>query len=420
MDITRHTRDGRLLLAVSGRIDGYWADHLNTVVSDAVRQGYRRIRVDCANVTFLSSAGIGVLVQCHKQLTGISGAFHVTNPSKPVLTLLDMTRLTDILVDRTASEESPAETGVHRRSIVRDGLHARVHDFEDAAPLVCRAIGDAPGAEGRTATTACSNLGEIAPAVAIGVGAFGAGFDDCRSRFGEWLAVGGAAVYQPGDGTNVADYLVAHGPLGGDVQLLHGLVCEGGFRQLITFETMSIETPIGLSTLIRLALDESGATAAAIVMVAEASGLVGAAIRRSPVATTVDRHYLAFPQVRANLSFTAEPAYVQSVALIGGVVSREGGADHPQLRPVGGGAMGHLHAAAFRFHAVKKGYLDLAPTVASLFDDQRLLGVLHLLHDDRGAAGAGESTFIRGACWVGPLTGGFAVEASHEGTKARS
>jgi hypothetical protein len=299
------------------------------------------------------------------------------------------------------SDEAVAETGEQRRSLVRDGLVARVHEF-DEHPLTCREVG-IPLAEGRPPAM-CHTLGAIAPAVAIGVGAFGDGFDDCRARFGELLAVGGAAVYQPGDGTNVADFLVAHGPLGGDVHVLHGLVCEGGFQRLITFETTEIDSPIGLSTLIRLALDESGGRAAALVMIAEASGLVGAAIRRSPAASAAERDYLTFPQIRANLSFTAEPAYPQSVALVGGVVTRANGSDHPQLRPVGGDALGHLHAAAFRFHAVKKGYVDLAPTVASLFDDQRLLGVLHLLHDDRGAAGAGESSFIRGACWVGALT----------------
>jgi anti-anti-sigma factor len=404
MDITRHSTGGRLHLTVAGRIDGYWADHLNTTVSDAVRQGHRRIRVDCSKVTFLSSAGIGVLVQCHKQLTAISGAFHVTNPSTAVMTLLEMTRLTDILVDRAVSDEAPAETGGQRRTIVRDGLVARVHDFDHDAPVQCRVIGDPLTGDGTSPST-CASLGAITPAVAIGVGAFGAGFDDCRGRFGELLAVGGAAVYQPGDGTNVADYLVAHGPLGDDVHLLHGLVCDGGFRRLITFETTVVDTPIGLSTLVRLALDESGSEAAALVIVAEATGLVGAAIRRSPAVPAAERDYLAFPQIRANLTFTAEPAYPHSVALVGGVVAGEAGAGHAQLRPIGGGAHGHLHAAAFRFHAVKKGYLELAPTVSSLFDDQRLLGVLHLLHDDRGAAGAGESQFVRGACWIGPLAG---------------
>ena len=32
-----------------------------------------------------------------------------------------------------------------------------------------------------------------------------------------------------------------------------------------------------------------------------------------------------------------------------------------------------------------------------------LLGLLHLLHDDREIAGVGESEFTRGACWVAPL-----------------
>jgi anti-sigma B factor antagonist len=402
VDIARHTSGGRLHLTVTGRIDGYWADHLSATIGDLVRQGHRRIRVDCSQVTFLSSAGIGVLVQCHKQLTAISGAFHVVNPSRPVQTLLDMTRLTDILIDRTASDEAPAETGRERRSIVRDGLVARVHDFNERAALTCRSIGN-PVAGTERGAAACPSLGSLSPAVAIGVGAFGAGYDDCRARFGELLAVGGAAVYLPGDGTNVADFLVAHGPLGADVHLLHGLVCEGSFHHLITFETTQVETPIGLSALVRLAIDESGADAITLIVVAEASGLVGAAIRRSPAAAAAGDDYLAFPQIRSHLTFTAEPAYPQSVALVGGVAVRGAGRDHPQLRPLGADLAGHLHAAAFRFHAVKKGYLDLAPTVSSLFDDQRLLGVLHLLYDDRGAAGAGESTFIRGACWAGPL-----------------
>ena len=37
------------------------------------------------------------------------------------------------------------------------------------------------------------------------------------------------------------------------------------------------------------------------------------------------------------------------------------------------------------------------------FEHQTLQGVLHLLYDDRGISGAGESEFVRGACWVGPL-----------------
>jgi hypothetical protein len=74
-----------------------------------------------------------------------------------------------------------------------------------------------------------------------------------------------------------------------------------------------------------------------------------------------------------------------------------------QLRPMGPGCAGHLHAAAFRFRPIRKGAIDLSETVSGLFEPDQLLGVLHLLHDDRGIGGAGESEFVRGACWVGPI-----------------
>ena len=66
-----------------------------------------------------------------------------------------------------------------------------------------------------------------------------------------------------------------------------------------------------------------------------------------------------------------------------------------------------ISSAAFRFSPMKKGLIELGPTVATLFDADRLLGVLHLLSDDRGAAGAGDSELIRGACWVGPIGPGW-------------
>ena len=53
--------------------------------------------------------------------------------------------------------------------------------------------------------------------------------------------------------------------------------------------------------------------------------------------------------------------------------------------------------------------LDFADTVAGLFEAHHPLGVLHLLQDDRSPSGAGESEFIRGACWIGPIAAGKAA-----------
>jgi hypothetical protein len=66
--------------------------------------------------------------------------------------------------------------------------------------------------------------------------------------------------------------------------------------------------------------------------------------------------------------------------------------------------VGHLHAAVFRYRPLRKGgALDLAATVAGLFEDGAPLAMLHLLNDDRPIVGGGESLMVRGACWVVPI-----------------
>ena len=76
------------------------------------------------------------------------------------------------------------------------------------------------------------------------------------------------------------------------------------------------------------------------------------------------------------------------------------------VRPLGNGAgmAGHFHAAAFSYRPLQKGRLELAAAVQSLFQAETLQGVLHLLADPRETGGAVESEFVRGACWVAPVS----------------
>jgi hypothetical protein len=143
-----------------------------------------------------------------------------------------------------------------------------------------------------------------------------------------------------------------------------------------------------------------------MVMVAESAGLVGAALRRSPAAAAgMSDAPFKYPEVRTWLSFSTERLYSRSLALISGVAARsECAPQAPMLRRLGGdGApLGHFHAAAFSYRPLKKGSIDLNATVTTLFETETLQGVLHLLSDDREAAGAQQSEFVRGACWIGP------------------
>jgi anti-anti-sigma factor len=406
MDITQSVADDILQITVQGRLDGYWADYLDRVLADAIRDGHHRVTIDCAGLVFMSSAGIAILVKFHKELKRISGGLQVVRPSAPVHATLKMTRLDALLVAPLPADVSEPAPTASAKQFEQDGAEFDVYALGSHPPMTCKVVGQTlPLGPNAATNVTCVSLASLAPTFAIGIGAFGESAAECRGRFGELISVSGATAYQPADGTNVPDYLVATGKLGSSVHVLGCLSCEGAFSHLVRFDTVKSGTTIGFSRVIDGCFAASGADALAFVAVAEVAGLVGAALRRSPVEKTDDPDFFTHPGLRTRLAFTAEPAFTQSVALVAGIVSRQGsGGNHDaELRPMGPRAIGHVHAAAFAFKPITKGVIEIGATVTSLFEPDRLQGVLHLLHDDRAAAGSGESQLVRGACWVGPL-----------------
>jgi anti-anti-sigma factor len=408
VEITHDLVDGIVEMRLQGRLDSYWAGHLDKTLAERVHEGHVHLRLDLSDINFISSAGIGILMKYYKQLTAIEGWLVVTNPSKRVRTVIDMTGLTPYLMQSVpAAAQAPA--GAVDLRFVNRGVAFDVYELPGGVGLRCRTIGsdERLGGAGFRADD-CVSLRCPDTSFALGLGAFGESFSDCRNRFGEFLAVAGAAAYLPTDGSNVADFLVARGSEAPEVKVLYALACEGSFSRMARFDVAGGE-PVSLANLTASCLQISGAEVAGLAIVAESAGLVGAALRRSPVIDGPDGRgrasLFAHPDIRGWLTFTTEPAFPRALALIVGVVARSRARSVPLLRALGpdSSPAGHLHAAAFSFRPLKKGRLDLKETVATLFHAESLLSILHLLHDDREIASAGQSQLIRGACWIGPI-----------------
>jgi len=405
--VTQQTADA-LEVKVKGRFDNYWTEHLRRNLEEMVRGGAHCIRLNLAEITFLSSAGVGLLVMFHTQLKGIGGSFVVTSPSDRVKQVLDLCKLSNILL----SGAKPAAPVVHKTELRRFSSPAGSFEVLESAskePLVCARLGDPSLLAGCRFSAADCRAVKFPPATfGLGLGAFGHGFEDSQGRFGEFLAVGGSAAYLPTDGTNVPDFMVASGELVPELNVLYGLRCEGGFTHLMRFETAGAEGPVSLTELIRTALEITGAPVIGMAMVAESAGLVGAALRRSPAAAAAAADApFQYPEVRTWLSFSAERLYARSLALVSGVAcTSECASLAPLLRPVGANPWpaGHFHAAAFSYRPLKKGNIELNDTVQALFENETLQGVLHLLTDDREAAGPQQSEFVRGACWMAAVS----------------
>lgn len=406
MEIVRHQREDHLELVIEGRLDGYWAQHLTASVGEVMREGLHAVRLNLERTTYISSAGIGVLVDLHRQFTAVNGSFAVTNPSRGVLKVLEMVGLAAMLtatapIASTSAAAAPAPA----RDVVRreaGGAIFEIHDILPGARLTCSVMG-------RPELLGISGFGpgdarEIEAGedrIALGLGAFGDGFAGSRDRFGEFLAIAGGAASQPTDGTNFPDYMLGSGTFVPKLSTLYGLCCDGGFGKLVRFESAD---RVALSSIAEVCLDVAGSTTAGIVMLAESAGLMGATLKKSPVG---GERVFGFPGIRQWLSFSAERCFAHSLALVAGVVSAEPAeALRPFVRPLSKGSKraGHFHAAAFGYRPLQKGKIEMKSTVRELFEAGGLQGVLHLLADEREIAGAGESEFLRGACWVGPVT----------------
>jgi hypothetical protein len=312
----------------------------------------------------------------------------------------------DVLLD---DKRLPATASLVRQ-IEKAEASFDVYSLAPEAGLTCRILGDASLIEGcRFSKENCYSMDFPDSSFAIGLGALGENFDECRSRFGEFIAVAGAVTYQPTDGTNVPDHLVAAGKSLSHVQVCYGVACEeltaGPFSMLLRFQAGQ-GGPVSLTELLDSCFEIAESPRLGIVMVAEAAGLVGAFLRRSPAQANQEPGPFEFPQVREWLSFTAERTHTRSMALVAGVALRdEAPVMAPVVRPLNslGSINGHFHAAAFSYHPLQNGKIDLKTTVRKLFERETVEDVLHLLSDDRVIAGAGESEFIRGACWIGPI-----------------
>jgi anti-anti-sigma factor len=410
MEIDRQTAAGIATLTVRGRLDAAWSGPLGESLQQTLRDGFHHVHLDFAGVTFLSSGGIRVLLTHWKELRRVQGRFEIIALTPDVERTLRLAGLAALL-ERAGEVANAATASTPSTSRAKPwngpGFAGEIESVAPGARLRGRFLGRAPSAAAPDLAALASSPLERAslPAgtLALGFGAFGSATEG-PPLLGELLAVGGAAATLPADGANQPDFLDTEGQLAPEALFAQGLVATGPFTSFARFEVAGQTPSSALGDLLAAVLAAADSPHAAFAAVVESAALVGAHLRRAPSSIGAGQAF-DFPAVRDWLTFTAEPAFPNTVALLVGVVTSgtEGPLAH-FTRPLGANPAprAHVHAAIFPYRPVRHGRLDLPETVAGLFESENVSGVLHLLADHR-PSGAGESRFYRGAFWFGPL-----------------
>jgi anti-anti-sigma factor len=437
--------DAVVELAVRGRIDAESGAELEHAVAEELRNGHHAIRLDCTDVSFLSSAGIRVLFNVHRAAKAAGARCLIGAASEPVARVLELTRLAPMLREPQLEETQLQETQLQETQLQETQLQeTQLQDSQrtggrgpippDHTPPAaarndttdCREgrilfIGlESPGSGGLQGDVVGSSdntlLGRLAetPPRAVPRHAFGlglAGLADDRplaAIAGEMLAACGAVFHRGPQPFTAVDYSLGEGGHVPDVHLASGLIWEGLPRGRAGFEPADEEPAVRFDELAAALLERTHAECLALVVIAEVHGIVGVELIRPLAEATAEDHPRSRDPAVASrwLSFSREPVHARHTALIVGVVTRGNPASPLAefVRPLGtGGPSGHAHAAIFPLRPLKRGAVDLAATVADLAASEPL-AVMHLLGDPQPVLGSGQSELVRGCCWFAPLS----------------
>jgi anti-anti-sigma factor len=406
IDAVRDEGGGATVLRLGGRLDREGAEHLSNTLEDLLRDGVRSLTIDLQTVTYISSAGTKVLARWQRELAGLRGEVQLTSLPPALQEMLAVAgwqapgsgapRTADLRLSHWQMQSGSARSGQYQVSsrVPEGALICRLHGHPDR--LTKAAYGP----------DECAVVPFPGHGFGLGLGAIGGSYDDCHDRMGELVSVAGCLAYFPSD-ARMADYLVGEGPTMPRAVLASGLSCEGEFSKLVRFSAEPEAGAIPLSELAAICLEATGGKVAGMVIAAETAGLAGARLRRSPAGPAGPGVRLEVPAVREWLSFAPERTYAMTTTLIAGVAARAPkGELAAHLRPLGfmGQLYGHFHAAVFSYQPLPQRTVELRDLLRGLFENHQLRDVLHLLWDDRGETGVGESALVRGVAWVSPVT----------------
>jgi len=406
LNITSQKQTGHTLLQIAGRIDGYWSKHLDEYLDHTLRSGIHNIALDLSEVSYLSSLGIRILIKHAKLFKQVNGGFGLVQVSENVLSILKMAGL-DTILSYQSFEAVTKDTSAGEL-LEMFGFRFEISRLTAQKNTIVTVTGNpeklkSSGFVKEDCKTVSFHKGKYG----IGLGAIGLGFEDCKSRFGEFMGMGDAVVYLPAGKSNSPDYITRTGSLVPEIKMLYGITFEGDIDLEFRFSSDIPDKSLLFSQLLSAAFDISGFDQLFMVMLAETEGMVGMSLQRSPV--TEDQKtpsIFAFPGIRDHVIFTTEPAFKNMMSITVGVAIKNqhnplSGFTRPMLPE--SNILQHFHSAIFSYHPVKKKEIDLDETIMSLFDQDKILSVIHLMNDSRALNGIGESEFKSGFCRVAKI-----------------
>ena len=177
MEITRTATAEHFEIKLKGRLDAIWSDHVARALAESVQSGQHVLALDMAEVDFISSAGIRILMIYTKQLKSIHGRLAVIHASENVRNVLELAGLRTLLQVGTGPAAAPlpaAERSSGQFVLSQPGTTAEMYDLDLNATLEVDWPGDsAAWLAGQAPPAACTSVEFSVQTLGLGLALWG-------------------------------------------------------------------------------------------------------------------------------------------------------------------------------------------------------------------------------------------------------
>lgn len=97
IDFSTHTTEnGTLVVRLGGRLDGESTEYFFNCIGDEIARGNDRIVINCSDLGYISSVGLGALIRARSRVSKTGGKIYFARVDAAVMNVLHMVRLDTI------------------------------------------------------------------------------------------------------------------------------------------------------------------------------------------------------------------------------------------------------------------------------------------------------------------------------------
>ncbi|MGE5499365.1 MAG: STAS domain-containing protein [Syntrophothermus sp.] len=384
LNIETVQKDNLNLMLLNGRIDGLSCPDLEKEFSQLIEEGKRFLAADFTNVSYISSAGLRVLVSTQKRLKKIGGDLSIAFPAPHILEVFNISGLAPVfrIVNdlNELQQGAPTEnTGISSAEI--NGINTEILNIS-AMPGQLITY----GSQTKLDTSSYSEQDVVkitAGNIKFGTGlaAPGSDYNEYKDLFGETVIINKNFYYYPALKKSYADFMLA-GQTHQDTcyNFLHGFGFNGSWSKLIGFERE--EKPVELNEVAALAAAHASSNVFGVVLLAESSGLRGMSLKRIPIEENKPESGSVFDQKNFGdwIDFPLEASFNNHIAAAAGLMVKDKSALSDSVKLLfPSDSNFHIHAAVFEKGSLNKNIQKVDTELNRVLNELEVVKVQHLL-----------------------------------------